>query len=233
MRWRTRLMTAGVLLSLAISPSSQAATIYSTLKPGDTWDPFGYGYIARAQKLSRADSSLPPWWVPTVSDAWSFVSPATVTSDGVEVPLKKRGQVGDGARAVFFSGNEVTLELCSDNDGSPGEVLRRVTLVGQVPTHQSGRPVDVSNPSEGMPRLIRFSFESPLDLHEGATYWVVLRAGPNSYIAPFIACQAKPLPGKGKRQKDSDPWAEMTNVSPQWRDGIIENCPLAFRVTSP
>jgi hypothetical protein len=46
-----------------------------------------------------------------------------------------------------------------------------------------------------------------------------------------MACQALPLPGIGKWQQGGDPWADLPNLFPQTRNGVEENCPLAFKIT--
>jgi hypothetical protein len=41
------------------------------------------------------------------------------------------------------------------------------------------------------------------------------------------------MPGAGKMQQGSNPWVALPFVPQQLRGGVTENCPNAFRVTSP
>jgi hypothetical protein len=235
MQWRTRLMAAGVLLSLAIAPSSWAATIVSTF--GSTWDPapwtpppLAIGSYSLQHTSERRCWPYPrPWndysaglqecgawvdaWV-TGGVAWSFVPPGDVNADGVELAL---------GRIAQSDGNEVTIALHDDTDSLPGAMLRSVTLSGSVPVEFA----------YGMP-LTRAAFASPVALSSGSTYWVVVTTPPSTAVGWFMngptsgnTCGGRVGAGMRQWPLGSSAWQPYPEVN------MLPTCSAAFRVTGP
>jgi hypothetical protein len=83
--------------------------------------------------------------------------------------------------------------------------------------------------------LLRFSFSSTLNVTSGTTYWIVVRPSISSstYVYWPVSCKDQVMPGAGKMQNGSGPWAPLPFVPQQGVGGVTENCPNAFRITSP
>lgn len=225
--WRTGLLLIGVILGVAIGPHvAIGGTIISTF--GETWQG-KMGGAAIQINGAKTVSGRKCWTSPLGGEecgervsawtndpiAWSFVAPAAVSADGIDVALGRLPQ---------SDGNTVTIALHDDNFGVPGSLLRSVTVEGKMPECYEG-----ANP------LTRGVFEVPYSLVGGLQYWVVVSMPAStggrwgmSMPTSGSACTGDRV-GTGARlwPQGSDTWQPYPEVN------LLPNCSAAFRVTSP
>jgi hypothetical protein len=177
MRRTIVLLVMGLFLVWLAGPSAEGGTIFSTYGDTWTWEGSSGDGIFPINQPTRGGTGhsacIPDLWSPSHPDicanaldtllatraAWPFTPSVTANADGIEVVLHRIG---------FWSGNEVTVGLYTDNGAArPGTLLREATVSGQL--------LDMG-PADREGSVVRATFASAVGLTAGTTYWVVVSA---------------------------------------------------------
>jgi len=122
---------------------------------------------------------------------------------------------GDLADAMLALGNyagtnsPITVDLESDNSGTPGSILATLTQQGTIPQYYS-------------PGLVTFDYSgTPVQLNAGSTYWLVaLETDPNSQQAWFLSNDASGLDAVNYIGSATGPWTLGCPPGPGCTDSL-------------